>query len=60
MGNQCILGSGSKGDDVTFWSLLSDVTLQKNVTLHAEYSFDINGDKYDYKDAYSFSLNYKF
>ena len=49
-----------KGDDVTFWSLLSDVTLQKNVTLHAEYSFDINGDKYDYKDAYSFSLNYKF
>ncbi len=48
------------GDDVTFWSVLGDVTLQKNVTLHAEYSFNIDGDKNDYRDAYSLSLNYKF
>ena len=49
-----------KKDDVTFWSVLGDVVLQKNVILHGEYSFDVNGDKNDYKDAYSFSLNYKF
>ena len=47
-------------DDVTFWSLLGDVTLQKNVTLHAEYAFNIDGDKADYRDAYAVSLNYKF
>ena len=49
-----------KNDDIPFWSVLGDVVLQKNVTLHGEYSFDVNGDKNDYKDAYSFSLNYKF
>ena len=47
-------------DDITYWSVLGDVILQKNVTLHGEYSFNIDGDKADYRDGYSFSLNYKF
>ena len=47
-------------DDTTYWSVLGDVILQKNVTLHGEYSFNIDGDKADYRDTYSFSLNYKF
>ena len=47
-------------DDITYWSVLGDVILQKNVTLHGEYSFNVHGDKADYRDGYSFSLNYKF
>ena len=49
-------------DDITYWSVLGDVVLQKNVTLHGEYSFNVDGDKpnTDYRDGYSVSLNYKF
>lgn len=29
-------------DNVTFWNAMADVTLQKNVYLHAEYAFDVD------------------
>ena len=50
-------------DKVTFWNAIADVTLQKNVYLHGEYTFDVDtegalSDKT--QDAWTVSLNYKF
>ena len=49
-------------DNVTFWNAMADVTLQKNVYLHAEYAFDVDTEasSTDAKDAWNVSLNYKF
>ncbi|EEW96880.1 hypothetical protein GCWU000321_00849 [Dialister invisus DSM 15470] len=49
-------------DNVTFWNAMADVTLQKNVYLHAEYAFDVDTkeSETDAKDAWNVSLNYKF
>ena len=48
------------GKDLKFWNVFGDVTLQKNVTLHGEYAWDIkNADGCD-DDAWSVSLNYAF
>ena len=48
------------GKDLKFWNIFGDVTLQKNVTLHGEYAWDIkNADGCD-DDAWSVSLNYAF
>ena len=49
--------------NVTFWNAIANVTLQKNVQLHAEYAFSVDtenntGDKDD--DSWAVSLNYKF
>ena len=58
--------SGSKylyADNLTFWTALANVTLQKNVQLHAEYAFaaDAEGTNgVDPDDSWSVSLNYKF
>ena len=56
--------NGLKGDNVTFWNAMADVTLQKNVYLHGEYAFDVKGEKnnqdLDVDDAWTVSLNYKF
>lgn len=49
--------------NITFWNIIADVALQKNVDLHAEYEFaaDASGTKAgDPGDSWSVSLNYKF
>ena len=49
------------GDQIKFWNVGADVTLQKNVQLHAEYAFGIDLEKAaDPDDAWTVSLNYKF
>ena len=58
--------SGDKyleADNLTFWTAIANVTLQKNVQLHAEYAFaaDAEGTNgVDPDDAWTVSLNYKF
>ena len=52
-----------KATNVTYWNAIANVTLQKNVQLHAEYAFSVDtenntGDKDD--DSWAVSLNYKF
>ena len=47
--------------NLTFWNALANVTLQKNVQLHAEYAFAADAEKAaDPDDAWTVSLNYKF
>ena len=47
--------------DLKFWNVFGDVVLQKNVTLHGEYAWDIENTQADYDDnAWSVSLNYAF
>ena len=50
--------------NVTFWNAIANVTLQKNVQLHAEYAFSVdtenNAKDREAKDAWTVSLNYKF
>jgi hypothetical protein len=49
------------GDNVTFWNAIANVTLQKNVQLHAEYAFDVDDEKATNEDdSWTVSLNYKF
>ena len=51
------------GDQIKFWNVGADVTLQKNVQLHAEYAFgaDAEGTNgVDPDDSWTVSLNYKF
>ena len=47
--------------DLKFWNVFGDVVLQKNVTLHGEYAWDIENTQADSDDnAWSVSLNYAF
>ncbi|MDO5585294.1 MAG: S-layer protein, partial [Dialister sp.] len=50
--------------NLTFWTAIANVTLQKNVQLHAEYAFAADAEKSnngaDPDDSWSVSLNYKF
>ena len=46
--------------DLKFWNVFGDVTLQKNVTLHGEYAWDIKNAAGCDDDAWSVSLNYAF
>ena len=49
--------------NLTFWTAIANVTLQKNVQLHAEYAFaaDAEGTNgVDPDDSWTVSLNYKF
>ena len=49
------------GKDLKFWNVFGDVVLQKNVTLHGEYAWDIENTNADCDDnAWSVSLNYAF
>ena len=49
------------GDQIKFWNVGADVTLQKNVQLHAEYAFGTDLEKAaDPDDAWTVSLNYQF
>ena len=65
-GAETYKGSGvnyMKATNLTFWNVLANVTLQKNVQLHAEYAFgaDAEGTNgVDPDDAWTVSLNYKF
>ena len=47
--------------NLTFWTAIANVTLQKNVQLHAEYAFAADAkDAADPDDSWTVSLNYKF
>ncbi len=47
--------------DLKFWNVFGDVVLQKNVTLHGEYAWDIENTNTGYDDnAWTVSLNYAF
>ena len=49
------------GKDLKFWNVFGDVVLQKNVTLHGEYAWDIENTEAGYDDsAWTVSLNYAF
>ena len=56
----------NKATNVTFWNAIANVTLQKNVQLHAEYAFAVDADKtaagaeVKDDDSWTVSLNYKF
>ena len=56
-------GAIAADKDLKFWNVFGDVTLQKNVTLHGEYAWDIENTntKVGYDDnAWTVSLNYAF
>ncbi|MDY5061514.1 MAG: S-layer protein, partial [Dialister sp.] len=56
-----ILKNLNTGDQIKFWNVGADVTLQKNVQLHAEYAFGADLETAaDPDDAWTVSLNYKF
>ncbi len=46
--------------DLKFWNVFGDVTLQKNVTLHGEYAWDIKNANGCDDNAWTVSLNYAF
>ena len=47
--------------NVTYWNALANVTLQKNVQLHAEYAFSVDAEGVNNDDdSWAVSLNYKF
>ena len=47
--------------NLTFWTAIANVTLQKNVQLHAEYAFAADAENaVDPDDSWTVSLNYKF
>ena len=49
--------------NLTFWTAIANVTLQKNVQLHAEYAFAAEAEGtfgVDPDDSWTVSLNYKF
>ena len=53
-------GAIADDKDLKFWNVFGDVVLQKNVTLHGEYAWDIkNADDCD-DNAWTVSLNYAF
>ena len=54
-------GAIAEGKDLKFWNVFGDVVLQKNVTLHGEYAWDIENTQAGYDDsAWTVSLNYAF
>ena len=56
-----ILGQVAAANNLTFWSAIANVTLQKNVQLNARYAFAADAEKgADPDDAWAVSLNYKF
>ena len=56
-----ILDAVANAKQLKFWNAMGDVTLAKNVQLHAEYAFAADADQgADPDDAWSVSLNYKF
>ncbi len=59
--NTDILKALPNAKNLTYWNALANVTLQKNVQLHAEYAFAGDAEVgADPEDAWAVSLNYKF
>ena len=59
--NTDILKALTRAQNLTYWNALANVTLQKNVQLHAEYAFAGDAEVgADPEDAWAVSLNYKF
>ena len=51
----------AENKDLKFWNVFGDVVLQKNVTLHGEYAWDIDNTTEGFDDnAWTVSLNYNF
>lgn len=63
-GKTIVANDVDSATNVTFWNAIANVTLQKNVQLHAEYAFSVdtenNAKDREAKDAWTVSLNYKF
>ena len=63
-GKAIVADAVDSATNVTFWNAIANVTLQKNVQLHAEYAFSVdtenNAKDREAKDAWTVSLNYKF
>ncbi len=63
-GGKIVANGVDSATNVTFWNAIANVTLQKNVQLHAEYAFSVdtenNAKDREAKDAWTVSLNYKF
>ena len=56
-----MLDAVANAGKLKFWNAMGDVTLAKNVQLHAEYAFAADADKgADPDDAWTVSLNYTF
>ena len=56
-----ILDAVADAGKLKFWNAMGDVTLAKNVQLHAEYAFAADADQgEDPDDSWTVSLNYKF
>ena len=56
-----LISTVTKANNVSYWNALANVTLQKNVQLHAEYAFAGDAETgADPEDAWTVSLNYKF
>jgi hypothetical protein len=56
-----ILDAVAPAHQLKFWNAMGDVTLQKNVQLHAEYAFAADADRGDDPDdSWTVSLNYTF
>ncbi len=53
-------GKNVEGKDLKFWNVFGDVVLQKNVTLHGEYAWDIDNAENCDDNAWTLSLNYNF
>ena len=54
-------GASNTSSNVTFWNVMADVALQKNVYLHGEYAFGVDTNYgADEDDAWTVSLNYVF
>ena len=56
-----VISAYKDANNLTYWNALANVTLQKNVQLHAEYAFAADAEGVnDEEDSWTVSLNYKF
>ena len=56
-----VISAYKTANNLTYWNALANVTLQKNVQLHAEYAFAADAEGVnDEEDSWTVSLNYKF
>ena len=56
-----VISAYKDANNLTYWNAIGNVTLQKNVQLHAEYAFAADAEGVnDEEDSWTVSLNYKF
>ena len=56
-----VISAYRAANNLTYWNAIGNVTLQKNVQLHAEYAFAADAEGVnDEEDSWTVSLNYKF